>query len=159
MDDIAILRKRRAFFKGNMTMLQTFVNAINNTTTVEDIKVRLTNVIYAFIKNFIHQPSVITSTSTHVRRLLDTSDEIIRGLKALGEDAELRDHWLIHIMIGKLDDETASLWAQTSAEYDLPTIQQLFDFLSKRSDALESIKGQNRRAEAWAHKLAVSSSN
>lgn len=106
---------------------------------------RKKHTIHAFIKNFIAQPSLTTANSANVRLLLDTSDEILRGLKALGKEAESRDHWLIHIMISKLDVETNGLWAQASSEFSLPTIKQFFEFLTKRVDALDSVKSSNKR--------------
>lgn len=75
-----------------------------------------------------------------IRKILDTSDETIRGLKALGAKAEARDPWLIHLLLQKLDDETRSLWAQDNTDNDFPTINQYFDILVKRTDALESVK-------------------
>lgn len=106
---------------------------------------RKKHTIYMFVKKFMSQPSVTTASSGQVRRLLDTSDEIIRGLKALGESAESRDHWLIHILTAKLDEETNGLWAQSSANIKLPTLKEFFDFLSQRIDALESVRSLNRR--------------
>ncbi|GFQ85073.1 DUF1758 domain-containing protein [Trichonephila clavata] len=45
---------------------------------------------------------------TNLRHLVDTSDEVLRGLKALGTEAN-RDPWLIQILMQKLDAETKRL--------------------------------------------------
>ncbi|HBK83129.1 MAG TPA: hypothetical protein DDZ41_05955, partial [Flavobacterium sp.] len=101
---------------------------------------RKKHTINVFIKRFIEQSKITTPTAATIRTLWDSADEVIRGLKALGPNAEERDPWLIYILVDKLDPETRSLWAQATVDKDYPSIRELFEFLSRRTDALESIK-------------------
>lgn len=130
-----------------------YIEALNKLKERYD---RKRHTIYAFIKTFMSQPSVSTANSQNIRKLLDTSDEVIRGLKALGEKAESRDHWLIYLLTCKLDDKTNSLWAQTSSESEFPTLQQFFEFLGKRIDALESLRTTVKRTnpQPCTHKFS-----
>ena len=91
------------------------------------------------------QPSILQPNSANIRKLMDSLDESIRGLKALGSNAEKRDPWLIYIALNKLDDDTRSLWAQETAKTDFSTIEELLAFLGKRVDMLEAIKGFSKK--------------
>lgn len=100
---------------------------------------RQKNVIYDYIRKFINQPSINLPNAVNVRKLLNTSEQITKGLEALGTAAEHRDHWLIFMLQAKLDDESKTLWAQNSTNTDSPLLQDFYNFLLHRSDCLESI--------------------
>lgn len=97
------------------------------------------HIITAYIKLFIDQPVISNPTASNMRKLADTSDEVIRALTALGRDASTRDPWLIHLLMSKLDSETKQLWATDSSEQQSPTITDFLEFLNKRSDSLETV--------------------
>lgn len=84
------------------------------------------SIINSFIKAFIQQLSVTHLTASALRTLTDTSDEVIRGLAALGAQAKSKDHWLIYIIVDKLDNQTRHKF------------QDLLDFLQIQCHALES---------------------
>ena len=75
----------------------------------------------SLISTFLEQKTVSNANLNNLRRLVDTSDEITRGLKALGEEATSRDPWFIHLLLRKLDSETKRLWAVKTAEVKFPT--------------------------------------
>ncbi|GFU09725.1 DUF1758 domain-containing protein [Trichonephila clavipes] len=74
---------------------------------------------------------------TNLRNLVDTSDEVLRGLKALGTEATNRDPWLIQILMRKLDTETKRPWSVKTAEKDFPTLKKFLEFLNVRCSSLE----------------------
>ncbi|XP_058817687.1 uncharacterized protein LOC131680996 [Topomyia yanbarensis] len=92
--------------------------------------------VFALVREFIDQPS--TSTALGLKKLVATSDDVIRQLKALGNEFESRDPWLIHLLLEKVDKETRSLWAQKIIDVDNPTFTDFLEFLQKRCDALET---------------------
>ncbi|GBM63890.1 hypothetical protein AVEN_249977-1 [Araneus ventricosus] len=66
-------------------------------------------IVYALIKTFLDQKSVSQANITNLRNSVDTSDEVLRGLKALGKEATSGDPWLIQLLLQKLDPETRGL--------------------------------------------------
>lgn len=110
---------------------------------------RRKHVINDYIKKFLAQPVVTSANAINIKKLLNTSEQITKGLDALGNGADHRDHWLIFILVSKLDDESKKQWALESATKDSPTLEEFFKFLLTRSDCLESIcsssKAQSQR--------------
>ncbi|KAF8778248.1 hypothetical protein HNY73_014988 [Argiope bruennichi] len=66
-------------------------------------------IINALIKTFLEQKGISQANSTNLRNIVDTSDEVLRGLKSLGEEASSRDPWLIAFVIAKIRSETRRL--------------------------------------------------
>ena len=62
--------------------------------------------INAHINKFLDQPNITKTTSSTLRDLADTSDQIIRSIKSLPEEFQTREPWLVCIMTMKLDDIT-----------------------------------------------------
>lgn len=105
---------------------------------------RKKTIITAFIRKFMTIPRVSKISAASIRCCQDTADEVLRGLRALGDMAETRDWWLIYILVDKLDDETKTLWAQETVASEKPTITDLFKFLDKRVDSLEAVQSCNK---------------
>ncbi|XP_058840578.1 uncharacterized protein LOC131696067 [Topomyia yanbarensis] len=99
--------------------------------------------VFGLVREFIDQPS--TSTALGLKKLVATSDDVIRQLKALGNEFESRDPWLIHLLLEKVDKETRSLWAQKIIDVDNPTFTDFLEFLQKRCDALETCTAFTKR--------------
>ena len=93
----------------------------------------------SYIETFLKLPNVRQSKPIELRNMLDTTNQIIRGLSTLGKEAESRDPWLIYMMKNKLDHESQSAWGHTIADKPFPTLKEFLEFLEKRSNALESI--------------------
>ncbi|GFW18550.1 uncharacterized protein TNCV_1222111 [Trichonephila clavipes] len=87
--------------------------------------------------HFPHQKGISQVNMTNLRNLLDTSDEVLKGLKALETKATNRDPWLIQILMQKLDTETKRLWSVKTAEKDFSTLNEFLEFLSVRCSSLE----------------------
>ncbi|GFY59305.1 uncharacterized protein TNIN_315061 [Trichonephila inaurata madagascariensis] len=69
---------------------------------------------------------------TNLRNLVDTSEEVLRGLKALGTEATNRDPCLMQ----KLGTETKKVWSVKTTEKDFPTLKE---FLSVGCSSLKLI--------------------
>lgn len=96
--------------------------------------------INSYIDTFIHMPAISRVNSSNIRKLASTTEEMIRGLKAIGTQGEARDPWLIHILVNKLDDESRRFWQHHSAKIDYPTLQEFIDCLLIRADTIEGIR-------------------
>lgn len=75
-------------------------------------------ILNSYIDRFFDQPSASNGSPQSLRQISDKSDEIIRGIKALGEKAETRDPWLIRILLNKVDEETRVAWANATLTKD-----------------------------------------
>lgn len=113
----------------------------------------------AFIQKFMNQPGMNSFTISKLRELCDTTDQVLRGLKAQGELAERRDPWLIFMLLQKLDFETKAAWAQESQDEDFPLIENFLKFLVKRCDAFESCCSSDQTKKSSAINKPTSSSN
>ncbi|XP_055839162.1 uncharacterized protein LOC129907116 [Episyrphus balteatus] len=100
-------------------------------------------IINNYIKTFIEQPQLNFASATQLRRLADTSDEVIRGLGTVGPDAQKRDPWLIYILLQKTDDYTRQLWAIKASEKKLHSFDEFIQFINERCDALEAYTAHN----------------
>lgn len=103
------------------------------------------HILTAYIKAFVKQPTVSLASASQLRQLTDTSDEIIRGIAALGDEANGRDPWLIFCLLNKTDTDTRKAWAEHISDKEFPTLEEFLTFLGKRCDALEAIEPATKR--------------
>lgn len=101
--------------------------------------------VFALAREFVDQQAVITPQSGTLRKLVTTSDEVIRQLNALGEEFHTRDPWLIHILLEKHDKESCSLWAHKIIDVENPTFNDFLKFLDNRCDALETCNAFSKK--------------
>ncbi|XP_055902810.1 uncharacterized protein LOC129938987 [Eupeodes corollae] len=94
-------------------------------------------VIESLVKTFFDIKRIDSSNATLLRSVVNTFDQVIRGLRALGPRAERRDPWLIALILKKVDSDTHKAWAEHVVEKAYPTIEDLTKFLNLRCDALE----------------------
>ncbi|XP_039436116.1 uncharacterized protein LOC120417948 [Culex pipiens pallens] len=57
--------------------------------------------VFALVREFVDQQQVTSSKG--LKKLMATSDDVVRQLKALGREYESRDPWFIHLLLEKLD--------------------------------------------------------
>lgn len=119
-------------------------------------------IIQSHIQKFLDQPTISNVSSSNLRQLTNTSDEVVRALKAI--NCESRDPWLIHIMLSKIDVETKQLWYQSSVKAESPTLVEFFTFLEERCDALESfhpilLSNKRNATSIKSHHVSTSSTN
>ncbi|XP_067613899.1 uncharacterized protein [Eurosta solidaginis] len=92
------------------------------------------------ISKFLNLTAVSNQSASSLRKLYDGADEVVRGLRALGDQATKRDIWLIHIILGKLDSTTAREWTKlTKSDDDFPTFDEFLTFLDKTCIMLEAV--------------------
>ncbi|GFW55248.1 uncharacterized protein TNCV_116341 [Trichonephila clavipes] len=93
--------------------------------------------VQSLIKTFLDQKPISEANCFNLHKLLDTNDECLRGLNALGEQASSKDCWLIYLLLQKIDPESRRLWAIKSSEEEFPNMKAFLDFLNVRCFSLE----------------------
>lgn len=86
-------------------------------------------------KLFSQQPAKETAVS--IRHLLDNTRECINALELHNVNTATWDCILIYIISRNIPSVSLSLWEQSIARNELPTIAQLFEFLENRFRTLE----------------------
>ena len=88
------------------------------------------------------------------------------ALKALGRQVDLYEDWLVYLTVSKLSYETRKQWELSLTNDDLPTFEELVDFLTTRARSLEmlssissaqptKIKQQYRKSANALHSTAA----
>lgn len=85
--------------------------------------------------------SPLNSKVSHLelRSLYDTTIEHLSALKALGENTDSWDRLIIFILCKKFDNATLNAWEAHQIKGDLPTLEDLDEFLKFRCTTLEKI--------------------
>jgi len=94
-------------------------------------------IVSSLIKTFMEQPVINIANSVNLQNLADTSDEVLRALKALDPLANSRDIWLIYILLQKVDAKTREEWSNYTAKEDFPSFEMFLEFINNRCAALE----------------------
>ncbi|KAI8119872.1 hypothetical protein CVS40_8789 [Lucilia cuprina] len=102
-------------------------------------------VVDSFIETFLYIPKADNTAS--LRHLSNVADEVVRGLRAQGADAEKRDPWLIHILSKKIDRESLQAWAEHCGKVLFPSLDSFITFINKRCDALERLPSTNKHLQ------------
>lgn len=141
LSDSQKLQYLKSSLKGEaLSLIQHFaITNANYGEAWEKLKARFgkqKQIIHSHIQKFLDQPAITSLSSANIRQLTNTSDEVIRALKAI--QCNSRDPWLIYIMLSKMDNDSKQLWFRTSVKAECPTLEEFFEFLEERCDALES---------------------
>ncbi|XP_065075161.1 uncharacterized protein LOC135698941 [Ochlerotatus camptorhynchus] len=101
---------------------------------------------------FVDQPAVTTATSGSLRKLVTTSDEVVRQLNALGEEYGTRDPWPIYFLLEKLDKDDRLCGRSKSLKKRTPSFDDFIKFLDNRCDALETCTAFTKKTTTEAVK-------
>ncbi|GFY30067.1 uncharacterized protein TNCV_4073801 [Trichonephila clavipes] len=112
-------------------------------------------IVQSLIKTFLDQKPISEANCFNLRKLLDTSDECLRGLNALGEQASSKDCWLIYLLLQKIDPESRRLWAIKSSEEEFPNMKAFLDFLNVRCSSLELMSNNESECKIPIRKRVV----
>ncbi|XP_071578247.1 uncharacterized protein [Temnothorax nylanderi] len=91
------------------------------------------------IKAIFELPTLRKENSVTLRSILDGTLKHTRALAALRRPTNHWDDLLIHIITSKLDFITIKEWETTVGARELPTFNQLIDFLTQRCQMLEAV--------------------
>ena len=104
-------------------------------------------IINTHIDNIMKLPSLATENTTQLRQLVDTTICNLEALKAMNLHTETWDVMIIYILVHKLDNKTKREWELQIASKEIPTLQQLYNFLEHRCNALESVSHRPKATE------------
>ncbi|XP_063617952.1 uncharacterized protein LOC134790896 [Cydia splendana] len=167
LDDVQKLHYLKGYLVGEAEQLLRHVQITqdNYSACWEKLEKRYNNKKYlsnCILKRFMSQKNITTESANALKELLDTTNECLDGLNNLGIDTTTWDIIVIHIICLKLDNESRKQWELKVSESsdDLPTLNQLREFLETRFRALEFLDGKSSKTSFVPKKPnAQSSSN
>jgi len=101
-------------------------------------------IIQKHVKALFEQPMLTKENYLELRQLLDNVLKHVRALKALKRPTYQWDDLLIHLVTSKMDPTTNKEWETTIKRGEIPTFNQLTDFLTQRCRALEASSRSQR---------------
>ncbi|XP_048004284.1 uncharacterized protein LOC125240435 [Leguminivora glycinivorella] len=152
LDDVQKLHYLKGYLVGEAEQLLRHVQITqdNYSACWEKLEKRYNNKKYlsnCILKRFMSQKNIMTESANALKELLDTTNECLNGLSNLGIDTTTWDIIVIHIICLKLDNESRKQWELKVSESsdDLPTLNQLREFLETRFRALECLDGKSSK--------------
>ncbi|XP_011859714.1 PREDICTED: uncharacterized protein LOC105557155 [Vollenhovia emeryi] len=103
-------------------------------------------IIQKHVKALFEQPMLTKENYFELRQLLDNMLKHIRALKALKRPTHQWDDLLIHLVTSRMDPITNKEWETTIKRGEMPTFNQLTEFLTQRCRALEASSRSQRTA-------------
>lgn len=94
--------------------------------------------IQSHIRSWLSSPKVTIASAEELRNLHQHVASHVRALKALGQPVQHWDAWLVTLIRGQLDANTAGEWQLRQDSRELPTYDQIESFLAKRIFAFEA---------------------
>jgi hypothetical protein len=96
-------------------------------------------IINTHIDNIMKLPSLATENTNQLRQIVDTTKCNLEALKAMNFHTEGWDLMIIYILVHKPDNKTKREWELQISSKELPTLQQFYNFVEHRCNALESV--------------------
>lgn len=92
------------------------------------------------VETIIDRRVINAESAKEIRELIDITQECLESLKNLGVDVSTWDIMLVVLITRKLPFRTRELWEEELQPTEVPTYQQLGEFLEKRYRTLESLE-------------------
>lgn len=90
--------------------------------------------------------SLAVGTASSLRRLHDTTKEVMQATTNLGFKVDNWDPIVVHLMLQKLDKESRALFEQSlDNPRSSPTLDEFFKFVGSRFQTLEAISSRDER--------------
>ncbi|XP_018394988.1 PREDICTED: uncharacterized protein LOC108773621 [Cyphomyrmex costatus] len=105
-------------------------------------------IIQKHIRALFELPAMVKESHSALRQLLDSSLKHLRALKALKRPTEAWDDLVVYLLTSRLDQKTNRAWKTTIKPGELPTFDQLINFLSQYCRALEASARTQRTGSA-----------
>lgn len=103
--------------------------------------------IQSHIRSLLCTPKVIVASAGELRNMHHHVASHVRALKALGQPVQHWDAWLVTLICSQLDATTVGEWQLRQDSKELPTYDQIENFLSKRVAAYEAGLISNKPTE------------
>lgn len=115
-------------------------------------------IIQKHVKALFEQPMLTKENYLELRQLLDNVLKHVRALKAMKRPTYQWDDLLIRLITSRMDPTTNKEWETTIRRGEIPTFNQLTDFLTQRCRALEA-SSRSQRTTLNAQKVNKSDKN
>ncbi|XP_066261208.1 uncharacterized protein [Euwallacea similis] len=89
----------------------------------------------------LNLPNANKGSSVNIRKLIDAVQQHKSSLGKLKLPVDQWDVLLIPIILNKLDDSTNQEWERKQCNTELPTVDQLMEFLTEKCRSLEAVRG------------------
>lgn len=99
--------------------------------------------VHNHVKALFNLEPVSKESSSKIRKLID---EVLKHLRALDTLKEPTSHWdtlIIYLITTKLDKVTIREWEEYKADIEIPSLDNLLQFLRSRADLLETLEVGN----------------
>ena len=96
-------------------------------------------IIHALLKKLFSQPKLNTESAKDLQKMLDTTNEVLTGMEALGrKPATFGEDVLIFMVVERMDPESRRHWALTLKGTENPKFEELKDFLKQYVEGLQA---------------------
>lgn len=110
--------------------------------------------LYNHLENFINLPSVTQASATDLSLLVDSAEELVKGLTDLKCPVKEFDIWFVHLIERKLDPDTKLSWAIHEEKVEtFSTYKNLLSFLECRISSLKTPKSSQNFNEVNPKKV------
>ncbi|XP_046748847.1 uncharacterized protein LOC124412775 [Diprion similis] len=106
------------------------------------LKARFENkrlLIHYHVQGLFEMATIPKESASQLRKLLDDTLKHLRALKTLGQPTEQWDSLIIHMMASKLDPVTRRKWETNNTAQNIPTFDELSEFLTQHCAMLETL--------------------
>ncbi|XP_045471824.1 uncharacterized protein LOC123678716 [Harmonia axyridis] len=119
------------------------VSESNYTVAWSLIKDRYENkklIVHNYIKGLFDSPVVVKESHAELRNLHDNFVKNLRSLKVSGQPTDSWDALLVYMLCTKLDNITRREWESYRTKGELPTVNELLEFLKQKCEVLEKLE-------------------
>ncbi|XP_050295379.1 uncharacterized protein LOC126735437 isoform X2 [Anthonomus grandis grandis] len=105
-------------------------------------------IVHNHIKSLFNIYDIRPDSANSFRNVLDIISKNMRSLNNLGVITNSSDPLIIYLVTSKLDVESIREWEQSGFAEELPSLAELYEFLSSRADFLDKVamhKGKPRK--------------
>ncbi|XP_057670066.1 uncharacterized protein LOC130902185 [Diorhabda carinulata] len=96
--------------------------------------------IYNHLDALFGLKKIVKVSSFKLRNLSDTVSKHLRALNSLKLPTDQWDILILHLMAKSLEDGSVSKWEEYKSKKDLPSLEDMYEFLRSRSDLLERLE-------------------
>lgn len=105
--------------------------------------------VQSILRTLLNMPSMDSPSYDGLRQLVDTVQDAVRQLATLKVPVQHWDQMLVHMVVFRLDEQTATAWEMQRND-PMPTLQAITTFLDKKAQSMMHL--QTDQASRAAHK-------
>ncbi|XP_073846236.1 uncharacterized protein [Musca autumnalis] len=95
-------------------------------------------IVHSYIEKFMNIPTMKRANEDDLRGIANVATDIIKALDSMNQSE--RDHWLIYILMSKLDSDICHNWLAQCQQEQKPNITDFLKFLDSSANDMADIK-------------------